>query len=180
VAAGGYVSDGPCCKRSQKRKVVLGHAYPARYLAFGALGRSPAACHSNLVTGCIRRVRPPYSPRHSAPRLTRRLGITALTKFKTARWTRCLFAQLSCQFLLGCAPTKLDLYGNKSGLLRLSLHVSQEVIDVDHLALVLVLLLLGAFLQWPHSRIWGYGPSGVLGLLLVIVLIMAVVERAPL
>jgi hypothetical protein len=48
------------------------------------------------------------------------------------------------------------------------------------LLIVLVLLLLGAFPRWPHSRNWGYGPSGVLGLLLVIVLIMAVVERAPL
>jgi len=47
------------------------------------------------------------------------------------------------------------------------------------LLIVLVLLLLGAFPRWPHSRNWGYGPSGVLGLLLVIVLIMAVVERAP-
>ena len=33
VAAGGYVGDGPCCKRSQKRKVVLGHSLPARFLA---------------------------------------------------------------------------------------------------------------------------------------------------
>jgi hypothetical protein len=89
-----------------------------------------------------------------------------------------LFTQLSCPFLLGWAPAKLDLYGNKSSLLRLSLRVSQEVIDV--LLIVLVLLLLGAFPRWPHSRNWGYGPSGVLGLLLVIVLIMAVVERAPL
>ncbi len=48
------------------------------------------------------------------------------------------------------------------------------------LLIVLVLLLLGAFPRWPHSRNWGYGPSGVLGLLLVIVLIMAVVDRAPL
>lgn len=48
------------------------------------------------------------------------------------------------------------------------------------LLIVLVLLLLGAFPRWPHSRNWGYGPSGVLGLLLVIVLIMAMVERAPL
>ncbi len=37
---------------------------------------------------------------------------------------------------------------------------------------LLVLLLLGAVPTWPHSRNWGYFPSGILGVLLVIVLIM--------
>jgi hypothetical protein len=84
-------------------------------------------------------------------------------------------------FLLGWAPTKLDLHGNKSGLRKLSVHAIQEVFSMSTILLiVLVLLLLGAFPRWPHSRNWGYGPSGVLGLLLVIVLIMAVVDRAPL
>jgi len=40
------------------------------------------------------------------------------------------------------------------------------------LLIVLVILLLGAVPRWPHSRNWGYGPSGGLGLLLVIVLIL--------
>jgi len=40
------------------------------------------------------------------------------------------------------------------------------------LLIVLVLLLLGALPAWPHSRSWGYAPSGVLGLLVVILLIM--------
>ncbi|QDF97094.1 DUF3309 domain-containing protein [Azoarcus sp. DD4] len=40
------------------------------------------------------------------------------------------------------------------------------------LLIVLVLLLLGAIPAWPHSRGWGYGPSGGLGLLLVILLIL--------
>ena len=44
------------------------------------------------------------------------------------------------------------------------------------LLIVLVLLLLGALPSWPHSRGWGYGPSG---LLLVVVLAMALLERAP-
>ena len=38
------------------------------------------------------------------------------------------------------------------------------------LLVVLVLLLLGAIPSWPHSRSWGYGPSGGLGLVLIIVL----------
>jgi hypothetical protein len=43
--------------------------------------------------------------------------------------------------------------------------------------LVLVLLLLGAVPAWPYNRRWGYGPSGVVGLLLVIVLVLALVGR---
>ena len=40
------------------------------------------------------------------------------------------------------------------------------------LIIILILILLGAIPAWPHSRGWGYGPSGILGLLLVIVLIL--------
>jgi hypothetical protein len=45
------------------------------------------------------------------------------------------------------------------------------------LLIVLVLLLLGALPAWGHSRNWGYGPSGGLGTLLVIVLIVWLVYR---
>ena len=37
---------------------------------------------------------------------------------------------------------------------------------------ILILFLLGALPTWPHSRSWGYGPSGGLGTILVIVLIL--------
>lgn len=40
------------------------------------------------------------------------------------------------------------------------------------LLIVLVLLLLGAIPTWPHSRSWGYFPSGILGLVLVVLLIL--------
>ena len=40
------------------------------------------------------------------------------------------------------------------------------------LLIVLVLLLIGAIPSWPHSRSWGYAPSGGIGLVLVIVLIL--------
>ena len=39
-------------------------------------------------------------------------------------------------------------------------------------AILLVLMLVGVIPSWPHSRSWGYGPSGVLGLVLVIVLVL--------
>jgi hypothetical protein len=45
------------------------------------------------------------------------------------------------------------------------------------LLIVLVLLLIGAVPTWPHSRSWGYAPSGVLGLVLVIVLVLFVMGR---
>lgn len=45
------------------------------------------------------------------------------------------------------------------------------------LLIVLVLLLLGALPTWPHSRKWGYVPSGGLGLVLVIVLVLVLTNR---
>lgn len=45
------------------------------------------------------------------------------------------------------------------------------------LLVVLILLLLGAVPAWPHSRNWGYAPSGGLGLVLVIVLILVLLQR---
>lgn len=40
------------------------------------------------------------------------------------------------------------------------------------IVVILVLLLLGALPTWGHSRNWGYGPSGLLGTILVIVVIL--------
>ncbi len=40
------------------------------------------------------------------------------------------------------------------------------------LLVILVLALLGVIPTWPHSREWGYGPSGGVGLILTIVLIL--------
>lgn len=40
------------------------------------------------------------------------------------------------------------------------------------LLIVLLLLLIGALPAWPHSRNWGYGPSGGLGLVLVVLLVL--------
>ena len=40
------------------------------------------------------------------------------------------------------------------------------------LLIVLIVLLLGGLPNWNHSRNWGYGPSGLVGLLLVVLLFM--------
>jgi uncharacterized protein DUF3309 len=45
------------------------------------------------------------------------------------------------------------------------------------LIVVLVLVLIGALPTWPHSRGWGYYPSGGLGLILVIVIILLLMGR---
>jgi Protein of unknown function (DUF3309) len=46
------------------------------------------------------------------------------------------------------------------------------------LLVILILLLLGALPAWPHSRSWGYYPSGGLGLILLIVIIVLLLGRA--
>jgi hypothetical protein len=45
------------------------------------------------------------------------------------------------------------------------------------LIVVLILMLVGAFPSWPHSRSWGYLPSGGLGLVLMILVILLLVGR---
>ncbi|WP_430233230.1 DUF3309 family protein [Nitrosomonas communis] len=45
------------------------------------------------------------------------------------------------------------------------------------LLIVLILMLLGVIPTWPHSRGWGYAPSGILGILLVIVVILLLTGR---
>ncbi len=45
------------------------------------------------------------------------------------------------------------------------------------LLVLLVLMLLGAFPTWPHSKNWGYGPSGGLGVVLVIVVVLLLMDR---
>jgi len=43
--------------------------------------------------------------------------------------------------------------------------------------IILVLALIGALPTWPHSRGWGYAPSGITGLIVVILLIMLLTGR---
>jgi hypothetical protein len=45
------------------------------------------------------------------------------------------------------------------------------------LLVLVVLMLLGAVPAWPHSRSWGYGPSGGLGLVLLVVVILMLSGR---
>lgn len=45
------------------------------------------------------------------------------------------------------------------------------------LLVIVVLMLIGAIPRWPHSRNWGYYPSGGLGLILLIIIILLLIGR---
>ena len=45
------------------------------------------------------------------------------------------------------------------------------------LLVVVILMLVGAIPSWPHSRSWGYGPSGGIGLVLVILVVLLLMGR---
>jgi Protein of unknown function (DUF3309) len=45
------------------------------------------------------------------------------------------------------------------------------------LIIILILILVGAIPSWPYSRGWGYGPSGVVGLILVILLLLLLLGK---
>lgn len=45
------------------------------------------------------------------------------------------------------------------------------------LIIILILVLIGAVPAWPHSRAWGFAPSGILGAVLLIVLILVMMGR---
>ena len=45
------------------------------------------------------------------------------------------------------------------------------------LIVILILLLIGAFPAWPHSRSWGYWPSSTVGLIVVIVVVLVLLGQ---
>ena len=45
------------------------------------------------------------------------------------------------------------------------------------LLIVLVLMLIGALPTWPHSRSWGYGPTGGLGLVVLVLVVLLLMGR---
>ena len=45
------------------------------------------------------------------------------------------------------------------------------------LIVILILLLIGALPRWPYSTGWGYGPGGLVGVILVIVIVLALMGR---
>ena len=45
------------------------------------------------------------------------------------------------------------------------------------LLIILILILIGALPTWPHSRSWGYYPSGTIGVIVIILIVLLVLGR---
>ncbi|HEX8192931.1 MAG TPA: DUF3309 family protein [Allosphingosinicella sp.] len=45
------------------------------------------------------------------------------------------------------------------------------------LLIILIILLIGSLPSWGHSRSWGYGPSGLLGIIVIVLLILVIMGR---
>jgi len=75
-----------------------------------------------------------------------------------------------------CAICSRDNQQVKHGIYPTCLNLDNDCLKGEMMLIVLIILLLlafGAFPTWPYSRSWGYYPSGGLGLILLIVLIVA-------
>jgi hypothetical protein len=64
---------------------------------------------------------------------------------------------------------------------RLNIPLSKERMTMlgTVLLVLLILMVLGSVPAWPHSRNWGYYPSGGLGLVLMVLLILVLIGRVP-
>jgi hypothetical protein len=82
---------------------------------------------------------------------------------------RCWLCTTLCSVLL----SREGLIAVRSGIVTRR----KEIMLGTVLLIVLVLLLIGAIPSWPHSRGWGYGPSGLLGFVAVVVVVLLVMGR---
>jgi Protein of unknown function (DUF3309) len=60
---------------------------------------------------------------------------------------------------------------------NIEMHLEGHIMPSTILIVILVLLLVGALPTWGHSRNWGYAPSGLLGTVLIVLLILALMGR---
>jgi hypothetical protein len=60
--------------------------------------------------------------------------------------------------------------------LRLTMHQQGDTMGTIIL-IILILALVGVLPTWPHSRNWGYGPSGIAGLVVVILILLLLTGR---
>lgn len=45
------------------------------------------------------------------------------------------------------------------------------------LLIILIIILIGAIPAWPYSRGWGYGPSGIIGVIVIVLLVLVLMGR---
>lgn len=66
----------------------------------------------------------------------------------------------------------------RTGYVRASNFISGSDMSLGTVLLVvLILVLLGVVPRWPHSRSWGYTPSGIVGVVLVVLVVLLVAGR---
>jgi hypothetical protein len=53
----------------------------------------------------------------------------------------------------------------------------ESTMTIGTILLIVILLLIGAVPSWPHSRAWGYGPSGFLGVVFIVVIVLLLMGR---
>jgi len=63
------------------------------------------------------------------------------------------------------------------GDLRHYYHRSKTMSLGTILLIILILILLGVLPTWPHSRSWGFAPSGVIGVVVIVLLLLALTGR---
>ena len=83
-----------------------------------------------------------------------------------------------------CRLTLFYVCQSTDGLSDLGLNMASIIVVkeanmsiVTILLIVLVIMLIGAVPRWPHSRNWGYAPSGGLGLIFLVLLILLLMGR---
>jgi Protein of unknown function (DUF3309) len=63
-------------------------------------------------------------------------------------------------------------------LVPVTRQTKEQVMSIGTILLiVLILILVGVLPTWPHARGWGYGPSGIVGVLLVVVIVLFLLGR---
>jgi hypothetical protein len=60
---------------------------------------------------------------------------------------------------------------------RLGFAVQGKTVMSTIVLIILIILLIGGLPSWPYSRGWGYAPSGILGVILIIVIILLLTGR---
>jgi hypothetical protein len=77
-------------------------------------------------------------------------------------------ALVNSNWIVEASSQAVELDFNEAGERDVSRH---------NLIIILILILLGVIPRWGHSRAWGYGPSGIVGLILIVVLILALLGK---
>jgi hypothetical protein len=79
--------------------------------------------------------------------------------------------------MVGTKVPMLRFLGNPNRTYRAGRSAEYKPMLGTILLVVLILLLIGALPNWGHSRNWGYGPSGGLGLVVLIIIILLLMGR---